>query len=54
MEYKVEWTELWTGWANVEAESEEEAIAKAKRGEIIEGTQDSDPGNTDPKSFNIV
>ena len=41
-------------WANVEAESEAEAIEKAKRGDIIEGTQDSEPGEPDMRSFRVI
>ena len=48
--YKVSWTETTYLWATVDADSPEEAIEKAKRGEHNDDT-DSDSGPTNMKSF---
>lgn len=44
MIYRVEWQHLHPIWAEVEADSWDEAMKKARRGEFISGTVDSDPG----------
>jgi len=47
MIYTVYWEEKTKRQVSVEAEEEEEAIKKAKCGDVIEGTQDSEPGKDD-------
>jgi len=49
--YHVEWIERIPVWCVVEAESEEEAIEKKLAGEVIEGTQDSEPGRMDRRTI---
>lgn len=41
--YRVHYIERLQAWAEAYADSESEAIAKVRQGEMIEGTQDSDP-----------
>jgi len=53
MQYVVNWIERCPRWASVEAESEDEAIQKAKRGEVIDGTQDGEPGDADLRTYRI-
>lgn len=50
-EYLVEWTERTPHWCRVEAISEEEAMSKMVLDEIIEGSQDSDPGSMDNRTI---
>jgi hypothetical protein len=52
--YLVEWVERITGFARVQAADEDEAVAKARRGEVVEGSQDSEPGRRLPGSFRVV
>lgn len=55
MKFKVQWYEKIPHWANVEADSEKEAIEKMKRGQFIEGTLDSDPGKSkDAKGYKVI
>lgn len=42
--YRVKWRHDHPMWGEVMAESEEEAIGKAKAGDFIKDTVDSDPG----------
>jgi len=51
MIYRVEWIEMCPQWADFEADSEAEAIQKAKRHDFIEGTRDSEPGRDKPNSY---
>ncbi len=53
MEYVVEFIVKSPHWVTVEAETKEEAIEKAKRGDIIEGSQDSEPGDADRKTYRV-
>ncbi|NTW87798.1 MAG: hypothetical protein HGB26_01440 [Desulfobulbaceae bacterium] len=48
--YTVTWTVQTNCWATVDAESPEEAIEKAKKGEHNNDT-DSEPGATNMRSF---
>ena len=48
--YKVSWQQITHCWATVEADSPEEAVEKAKRGENNDDV-DTDPGASIPKSF---
>lgn len=48
--FYVEGYESVISMVNVEADNEKEAIEKAWRGDIIEGTQDTDPGKNIWKS----
>lgn len=43
--FRVHFQELASCMADVDAEDHVQAIAKAKRGDVIEGTQDTEPGN---------
>lgn len=49
--YHVEWFERTPHWCKVEADSEEEAIAKAVLGEVIEGSQDTGIGKKDNRTI---
>lgn len=51
--FVVEWIERTPRWADVDADSEADAIVKAKRGEVVEGSQDSEPGTMDRRSVRI-
>lgn len=51
--YKVEWKERTERWALVDAATEEEAVEKAKCGEVVEGSQDSDPGKMDKRTVRV-
>ena len=53
MIYIAEWEESDQFECLINADSEEEALAKLKRGEIIEGSQDSDPGDGAMKKIRI-
>lgn len=48
--YRVEWKETITCWATVDADSPEDAVEKAKRGEYNDDC-DSDPGDKLLKTF---
>jgi hypothetical protein len=48
--YTISWTETTYCWATVDADSPEEAIEKAKRGDHNNDT-DSDPGSINMKSY---
>lgn len=52
--YLVEWTEKTTTSARVVADSEGDAIEKARRGKVIEGSQDSDPAFGRRTSYRVV
>ena len=47
--YTVHYYERSLAWVDVWAANSAEAVAKAINGEIIEGTQESDPGGLDWK-----
>jgi hypothetical protein len=53
MRYVVEWIERCPQWAEVEADSEEEALEKGKRGDFIENTRDSEPGHEDMRTYRV-
>jgi hypothetical protein len=48
--YKVSWQQYTSCWATVDAESEEEAVAKAKKGEHNDDV-DTDPGDNILKTY---
>ena len=48
--FKVDGYETTLNWVCVEADNEAEAIQKAWDGDVIEGTQDTDPGKNMWKS----
>ena len=49
--YLVRWIERTPTWCKVEADSEEEAMAKMVLDEIIEGSQDSGIGKMDNRTI---
>lgn len=50
--YRVSWIDRTRAWATVTAESEKEALEKAKRGEHNDDT-DTDPGDADMRTFKV-
>ena len=48
--YRVSWIQKTHCWATVDAETEEEAIKKAKEGEYNDDC-DTDPGDNDYRTF---
>lgn len=49
--FLVDWIERVPHWCQVDAENEEEAIAKVILGEVIEGSQDSGIGKMDNRTI---
>ena len=52
--YTVRYYERLAAWVDVWAANPAEAVEKARDGEIIEGTQDSDPGKLEWKRARAV
>lgn len=52
--YLVEWTVKVPAWAYVDASDEKEAVRKARIGDVVEGSQDSDPGKRDLRTFRVM
>lgn len=53
MRYTVNWIERCPAWVDVEADSPEEAKQKVLDGDVIEGSQDSDPGKMDKRTLSV-
>ena len=51
MRYRVEWIKRCPQWADVEVDSDEEAMEKGKRGDFIERTRDSESGKEDMRTY---
>ena len=49
--YRVEWIEKQPHWVMVNAETLQEAKEKMLEGEIIEGSQDCEPGHMDKRTI---
>jgi hypothetical protein len=52
--YRVEWVEKLRVMAIVNAKDSDEALEKAKRREVIEGSQDTEPGPVDRRTFKVL
>ncbi len=53
MRYHVSFIVRTPHWVEVDAGSPEEALEKAKAGDFVEGTQDSDPGRADMRTYRV-